>query len=75
LLETGLKLLEQLAVASRSTSTNGPKRPAEPTSPAASIIGRDEHTGQTFLRLPMPKPEVLDQALRAIGALLEGWRG
>lgn len=73
LLQTGLKLLEELAVASRSGSANGSGGQSKPAGLAASFIGRDERTGQSFLRLPMPKPEVLDQALQAVGALLEGW--
>lgn len=74
LLQQGLVLLEQLAVATRSASPNGAENPARPGSFAASLIGRDDRTGQSFLKLPMPKPEVLDQALHAIGKLLEGWR-
>jgi hypothetical protein len=83
LLQTGLKLLEELAVASRSASKPGTTSQGEMAALnsnlshnlAASWIGRDEQTGQSFLKLPMPKPEVLDQALQAIGALLEGWSG
>jgi superfamily II DNA or RNA helicase len=73
LLQTGLRLLEDLAVASRSASTNGSENRPLPVGLTASFIGRDPQTGQSFLKLPMPKPEVLDQALQAIGALLEGW--
>jgi SNF2 family DNA or RNA helicase len=35
---------------------------------------RDERTGETYLKLPVPKPEVLEQAMRAFGALLESFR-
>ena len=35
---------------------------------------RDEHTGETYLKLPVPSSEVLDQALRAVAGLLEGLR-
>jgi hypothetical protein len=37
-------------------------------------MARDERTGETYLKVPVPKPEVLDQALRAVGALLESLR-
>jgi superfamily II DNA or RNA helicase len=80
LLESGLQLLQQLAIASRSMSSSGvrwaesSKPRQEPTSLADSLIGRDEHTGQAFLKLPMPKPEVLEQALHAIGTFLEAWQ-
>jgi superfamily II DNA/RNA helicase len=84
LLQTGLKLLEELALASRSASSSRTDHSQGESAGrnsntshglAASWIGRDEQTGQSFLKLPMPKPEVLDQALQAIGALLEGWSG
>ena len=56
-----------------TAGANGSESQSKPAGLAASFIGRDERTGQSFLKLPMPKPEVLDQALQAIGALLEGW--
>jgi hypothetical protein len=37
-------------------------------------VTRDERTGETFLKLPVPKPEVLEQALKAVGSLLESLR-
>ncbi len=75
LLQQGLVLLEQLAVASRSQSANGSEGTAAPAGFASTFIGKDERTGRSFVKLPMPKPEVLDQALQVIGKLLEGWRG
>jgi hypothetical protein len=74
LLQQGLVLLEQLAVASQSASANGSRDKTARTDFASSFIGKDERTGQSFLKLPMPKPEVLDQALQVIGKLMEGWR-
>jgi superfamily II DNA or RNA helicase len=40
--------------------------------PAAAnpFIGQDERTGEKFLKLPMPGPEVLETALMALGDLL-----
>jgi hypothetical protein len=38
------------------------------------MVRRDEKTGETYLRLPVPEPDVLEQALRAVGTLLEGLR-
>jgi hypothetical protein len=35
---------------------------------------RDERSGETYLKVPMPQPEVLEQALRAVGTLLESLR-
>jgi hypothetical protein len=34
-------------------------------------VRRDEQTGETYLRLPVPPPEVLNQALGALQALLQ----
>jgi superfamily II DNA or RNA helicase len=39
-------------------------------SAANPFIGQDERTGEKFLKLPMPGPEVLETALMAIGDLL-----
>jgi superfamily II DNA or RNA helicase len=43
--------------------------------PAAAnpFIGRDERTGEQFLKLPLPKPEVLETALTALGDLLKAF--
>ena len=70
LLQTGLTLLEQLAKASQPA-----QRPSNQIATiGAAIVGRDERTGENYLRLPMPKPEVLDRALGAIAALLERFK-
>lgn len=69
-MQTGLNFLEQLATASRAGS---PQK--EKSAPSIdSFVDRDERTGENFLRIPMPKPEMLDKALGAIGALLERFR-
>jgi hypothetical protein len=68
LLQSGLALLQQLAGAAQP-STGAAGRPG------LSLVTRDQRTGETYLKLPMPKPEVLDQALQAFGALLESFRG
>src|SRR5262245_30888755 len=69
LLQAGMALLQQLsgAVGNRSTASS-------PSQPLASLMQRDERTGETFLKVPMPRPEVLNQALKAVGALLESLR-
>jgi superfamily II DNA or RNA helicase len=68
LLQAGMALLQQASGTSRgegSISAQG----------TAALVRRDEQTGEAYLRLPMPKPELLNQALQAFGALLEGMRG
>jgi superfamily II DNA or RNA helicase len=59
LLQAGMALLQQVSAKPRG---------------AASLLRRDEKTGETYLHLPAPPPEVLEQALRAVGTLLEGLR-
>jgi superfamily II DNA or RNA helicase len=61
LLQTGMALLQQFA---------GAARPG-----ADGLIQRDQLTGEAYLRLPMPKPEVLNQALQAFQALLQSLKG
>jgi hypothetical protein len=63
LLQTGMALLQQFAA--RPTTGGG----------LASLVKRDEHTGETYLKVPVVKPEVLDQALKAFETLLQGLRG
>ena len=63
LLQTGMALLQQFA--------------AQPAAGGglASLVNRDERTGETYLKVPVAKPEVLDQALKAFEMLLQGLRG
>jgi superfamily II DNA or RNA helicase len=63
LLQVGMALLQQVA-AGQGTGTAAGK----------SLVVHDERTGERYLKLPAPPPEVLDQALSAIGALLESLR-
>ena len=62
LLQTGMALLQQFA--SRPNAGGG----------LASLVKRDERTGETYLKVPVAKPEVLDQALKAFETLLQGLR-
>jgi len=70
LLQAGLSILQQLQTAaqpqqrqSSGSSTNG--------NPLASFMARDERTGESYLRLPMPNNEALEQAVQAFGTLLK----
>jgi superfamily II DNA or RNA helicase len=74
LLQTGLALLQQLAGAARPGAAAPRVRGAAPAGQGLSFVARDERTGESYLRFPMPKPEVLDRALQAFGTLLEGFR-
>jgi superfamily II DNA/RNA helicase len=61
LVNVGMALLQQLAAPAANGST-------------AARVERDEKTGESYVRLRMPPPEVLEPALKAIGALLESLR-
>jgi len=73
LLTTGLAILEQLAAAARPGGAPA-ESAAAPPSGGLSLVHRDPQTGETFLRLPMPSPEVLDRALGAISTVLAQFR-
>ena len=70
LLQTGLAVLEQLAAAARPSPSGTQLGPAG----GLSFVARDQSTGESYLRIPMPAPETLDRALGAIGALLERFK-
>jgi hypothetical protein len=72
LLQTGVTLLQQLTAASQPTATPG--QAGESARPGLALVARDERTGEAYLKLPVPKPEVLEQALKAFSALLENFR-
>ena len=70
LIQTGLSFLQGLAAAARDTGDRPAAEPARPATPGLSFIRRDQTTGQPYLHVPMPKPEVLDRFLAAAGELL-----
>jgi superfamily II DNA/RNA helicase len=71
LLQQGLALLEQFAAASSAQSKpqNGKSHPRSPIETT-----KDERTGQTYLKLPMPDPDVLNQAFAAINTLMKSFQ-
>ena len=75
LLQVGLNILEQLAAQQGQQgqpSQTGTNPAAVPGRAAGiSIIHRDERTGESYMKLPVPSREVLEQALGAIGSILE----
>jgi hypothetical protein len=66
LLQAGMALIQKMTADARNNGGG---------TAAASFIHRDDRTGETYLRLPVPPPDVLDHALRAVGTLLAGLRG
>jgi hypothetical protein len=71
LLQVGMALFQQFT-ASAGNGAAGAKAPGSGVAGAIqSLVKRDEKTGETFLKLPVPTVEVIDKALRAVGSLLE----
>lgn len=66
LMQTGLAWLEQLAAVSAASRDGRPD--------GLRFVHRDPQTGEDYVRLPVPSPEVLDGALRTIGRLLDRFR-
>jgi superfamily II DNA or RNA helicase len=75
LLQTGMALLQGLATGARSGTSKGTTSSGNGSAVTPrSLVTRDERTGETYIKLPVPPPDVLNQALQAFGALLQGWR-
>jgi superfamily II DNA or RNA helicase len=72
LIQAGMALFQQFAAAQNGTA-NPPDATPSANVPAPRVM-RDEQTGETYLKVPVPSPEVVEQALRVVGALLEGFR-
>jgi len=69
LLRTGLELLTHFGSAGAGTG-----QVAEAPPPPAVERMRDEHSGQSYLKVRMPPPEVMDRVVGALQALLESLR-
>jgi superfamily II DNA/RNA helicase len=59
LVQSGITFLQQLATVAQNGNAQ-----------ANPLIGRDENTGQEYLKLPMPDPATMQQLMAALGALL-----
>jgi superfamily II DNA or RNA helicase len=66
LLNAGVKLVEALAAASHGSGNGGGKV-------LSSLVETDARTGRSYLRLPMPKPEVVQQLSEALTKLISGF--
>jgi superfamily II DNA or RNA helicase len=74
LIQSGVALLEQLAAATRRGPSDALPERMPTAKPGLSIVHRDEATGESYLKLPLPSPEVLDRALQTIGVFLQGFQ-
>jgi hypothetical protein len=71
LLSAGLKLIETLAAASRGNGSGGDP-PNGPPQAIASWIERDVRTGRSYLKLPVPDPQAIQQLGAALSHLVAG---
>jgi superfamily II DNA or RNA helicase len=78
LLQAGMALLQQVVGASQASHGGERSRPtgdgARGSAPTNPLLGRDERTGETYLKLPVPPPDMLEQLIKGVGSLLEGFR-
>jgi superfamily II DNA or RNA helicase len=73
LLQHGLALLEQLA--SPAGQKQGDKRAiSTPSSGLPAIQVERDAQGEPYVKLPVPKPELVQDVLAAVGKLIERWR-
>jgi superfamily II DNA or RNA helicase len=74
LLHSGVELLTQLA--SAAVAGRGPSTVQIDGAPSTRVFERvhDERTGQNYLKIRMPEPEVVDRVAQALQALLESLR-
>jgi superfamily II DNA or RNA helicase len=70
LLQVGMALWQQFTAGSQNGGAAGAAGPLA-AGALKSLVKRDESTGESYLKLPVPSTEVIDKALRAIGGLLE----
>jgi len=74
LVQTGMRWLARLAGDAGAAAAGGTGNGAERALPRLLEAVRDEATGERYLRVRMPPREVVEQALHAFRALLDGLR-
>jgi superfamily II DNA or RNA helicase len=72
LLQQGVALLEQLARAAQGPASSS--RDSAPRSVGGVQVVQDERDQQPYLRIPLPKPEAVGQALAALQNLVQSLR-
>ena len=68
MLETGAAFLRELGAALAEPSSSG-------KSGLAALLEKDEATGRSYLKLPMPEPEALRRIVEAAQPLLDMLQG
>ncbi len=73
----GLEQLGSLLASGAQFLTNLSKIISQPSTPAEGAMGglvaRDEKTGKSYLKIPMPEKDVMQQAFSALGDLRCRW--
>ncbi len=67
-LTAGMSLLDKLGQALTAGSGTG-KQPTGGISIPGGLVTRDGHTGQSYLKLPLPEPETMQKVVELLGAL------
>ena len=67
LLRAGASFLKELGAFVSETREPG-------KSPAASLLDKDEKTGRTYLKIPMPDPKIIEDIISAIGPFLDRFK-
>ena len=71
LLQMGMTLLQQFAGAGRPGATDGTADGTRPAAAAGPTVVRDERTGASYLKIPVPQKEVLEKVLQTVGTLIK----
>ncbi len=84
LIQTGMAMLQQFVAAAQQGQRPVIQGPGSSTpvadtrgssTPGLPRLARDENTGETYVRLPVPSPQMVEQVLQTIGNLLRGVQG
>jgi len=73
LIQGGVRLLEQLTAASQGHTGRGASS-GRATGGVPFQVARDEQTGQTYVKMPLPRPDMLGRALEAVRLLINEFR-
>jgi len=74
LLQVGMALVQQITGASPPAAPESGSPSLQRASLVQTLVTKDERTGESYLKLPVPPPEFIDQALRTVAGVLESMR-
>ncbi len=69
----GMSLLEKLgrAFSTDQDDKSASRRPDAGIALPGSLVARDQHTGQPYLKLPMPEPETMQKIVDLLGSFMK----